>query len=510
MDKLDQLIAHLQEISSTLANLDATENLSDDQKAEQARLLEDRTKTLAAIKTAEAAADREAEANAAIASAQETRRRADDARRRAAAPQPRRTDPDTPRPANLTPGAATGPEPAQPERIPATVRRYGRVRNFAYRAGEASPDERAYRFGQWGLAMLSRMCPSKCSAPSAIQWCEKNIQQFATATEIDGVGTQYLIPIEFSNDIIVLREKFGVARGLLKIEPMTSDTKTIPRRVGGLTANFVGQGGAGTPSTKQWDQVRLTAKDIMVLSLYSSQVSADAVINFGDDLAGEISYAYTLKEDQCAFLGDGSQTYGGIVGCINKLTNVDGLGNPSVGLVTAGVHGSWANLVSKDFSNLIAVLPEYADDDDATFVCHRTFYFSVMQPIELAAGGVTAREVQMGGGEGLGPQQRRGRFMFMGYPVTFSQVMPSTTAADQVPILFGNFYLGGTIGDRQQDSIAFSDQATVQGVSTFETNQIAIRGVERVDVNIHDAGGATTGNGGTGLAGPIGGLNTSH
>jgi hypothetical protein len=44
-------------------------------------------------------------------------------------------------------------------------------------------------------------------------------------------------------------------------------------------------------------------------------VLEDAIISIADDLAEEIVYAFSLKEDQCGFIGDGTSTYGGIVGC---------------------------------------------------------------------------------------------------------------------------------------------------------------------------------------------------
>jgi hypothetical protein len=40
-----------------------------------------------------------------------------------------------------------------------------------------------------------------------------------------------------------------------------------------------------TESTKSWDNVALTAKDLMVLTRITSQLNEDAVISVGDDLA---------------------------------------------------------------------------------------------------------------------------------------------------------------------------------------------------------------------------------
>ena len=72
-----------------------------------------------------------------------------------------------------------------------------------------------------------------------------------------------------------------------------------------------------------------------MLTKYSNELNEDAVLNIGDDLAGEIAYAFALKEDQCGFLGDGTSTYGGIVGVTTALRNVDATIANIAGLVVA-------------------------------------------------------------------------------------------------------------------------------------------------------------------------------
>ncbi len=78
---------------------------------------------------------------------------------------------------------------------------------------------------------------------------------------------------------------------------------------------------------------------------------------------------------------------------------------------------------------------------------------------------------------------------------------PSTTATTTVSCTLGDHRLGARFGDRQQESIMFSEHATVGGESVFERNDIAIRGTERFDINVHDAGTGSA-------AGPIVGLQT--
>jgi hypothetical protein len=52
---------------------------------------------------------------------------------------------------------------------------------------------------------------------------------------------RFLVPEEFGNDLIDLREIYGVAPPAFKSVPMSSDTRSDPRRTGGLTAYFANE-----------------------------------------------------------------------------------------------------------------------------------------------------------------------------------------------------------------------------------------------------------------------------
>ena len=194
--------------------------------------------------------------------------------------------------------------------------RVARVKNFKGTVAGKSADERAYRFGKWFKGAVVGDSASKA-------WCDQNGIQTKALSEGTNYLGGYLVPPEFSTDIIDLRETYGVARQVARVVPMSSDTLTIPRRTGGLTAYFVGEASTITDSNKTWDQVNLVAKKLAALTLWSSELNEDAMISIGDDLAGEIAYAFSQKEDECYFNGDGTSTYGGITGVRSKLRNVD-------------------------------------------------------------------------------------------------------------------------------------------------------------------------------------------
>jgi HK97 family phage major capsid protein len=338
-----------------------------------------------------------------------------------------------------------------------------------------------YRFGQFLKASMSRNAKS-------IEFCKKNgipIQRSEDAYQAghtEGINEDggFLVPAEFENLMIDLREEFGVFRQRARISPMASDTKSRPRRKSGLTAYFVGEADDAAESKKGWDRVNLTAKKLMVLTKYSSELGEDATIGMGDDLAGEISYAFSQTEDTCGFIGTGISTHGGIVGVAKRLLDVYTTAG-GVGCIL-GAGNNYSELTLANFQKVVGALPKYADGPGVAWYCHKVFFYEVMVKLAMAAGGVPAAEIV----NGIAPR-------FMGYPVIFSQVMPKAEANSQIPVTFGNLALAADFGDRRATTIAMSEHAD------FDTDEIAVRGTERFDINVHSVGDATN-------AGPIVGL----
>lgn len=402
------------------------------------------------------------------------------------APLPRRTSAGSAAPLDL----GDGGENRQSARItiPATVKRIGALTAFKGERNGVSAEERCYRFGMLMLAKASMDLPNRFRFQQALDFVR---EQYALSSENGPDFGSVLVQSEFGTDLIDLREQYGVVRRLFKRRPMSSDTRTDPRRGGGLTAYFVGEGAAGTESTKEWNQVRLTAKKLMVISRYTSELNMDSVMSIGDDLANEIAYAFAEKEDDCGINGDGTSTYGRITGVRTALNTAAGTPTTtSAGGIIVGAGNAYSELTLANFHSVVGILPQYADTPNTTWLVHKVFWSTVMQRLAFAQGGVTTNEVQSGG-----------RYEFLGYPVTISQKMPSTEANSQVCCLLGDFTLGASFGDRALDSIDFSTEAYVNSQSLWERDEIGIRGTERFDINVHDVGNTTT-------AGPIVGLQT--
>lgn len=374
--------------------------------------------------------------------------------------------------------------------MPATVKRYSALKHFAGK----NADERAYRFGMFCLGVNGRRQGVDFCQRHSIPLIDGFGEEVVTKTSRENLNTSsgFLVPDEFQNDLIDLREKYGVFRQSARIVPMAADTRSDPRRINGLNAYFVGESTAAQTSDKTWDRVRLTAKKLMVLTKYSNELNEDAVLNIGDDLAGEIAYAFALKEDQCGFLGDGTSGYGGITGITTALRLVDPTIANIEGLTVAsgtGYGSSFGSITLSDFNKVVATLPEYADvPGDTRWYCSKFFWASVMQKLAAAAGGNRVADIA-----GL-PMEKT----FLGYPVTIAQVMPKTSAINQVCCIFGNLRLGARLGDRRITTIQMSQHA----LNAFEQDELVIRGTERFDIVVHDVGNNQ------GTAGPIVGLIT--
>jgi HK97 family phage major capsid protein len=355
--------------------------------------------------------------------------------------------------------------------VPANQMRYSKLKAFT---GE-NANEDAYKAGMWALATL-------WNRADAQRWCKEHDVPMVHNAALESGNTTggFLVPDQLERAIIDLRESYGLFRQLARIRPMSSDFMTIPRRAGGLTAYAIGEGADFTDSTKPWTAVNLTARKWGVLAKYSSEIAEDAIINIGDDLASEVAYAFAVAEDNAGFNGDGSATYHGITGVVTKFTNqVSGGTSTFAGALDAtSGHDLFSEIDATDLTNLMAKLPLYAiQRPDCAWICSQPAWATVFQRLQAAAGGNTKTDVA-------------GRMMdsYLGYPIFKSQAMPTSTGtlADKCMLLFGSPSAAMSMGTRRGVTLAVSADRY------FESDQIAIRGTERFDINVHDIGDTVT------------------
>jgi len=361
--------------------------------------------------------------------------------------------------------------------VPVAAKRlYGSIKSFV----GADKEIKAYRFGQWFMATAG--------IQSAVDYCNNTGMPMAVLNEGANTAGGYVVPEEFGTDITRLTLSYGSFRANTNIVPMMSDTRTDPRQTGFMSAYWVGESGTPTESDITWDQVRLVAKKLVALTRVTNELSADAAISVGDSVIRDIARAFAYSEDVAGFNGTGLSTQGGVTGVIQSLYAAAGTPTTtSAGGVIVSANNTYAEITLKELHQVVSVCPTYARSS-AKWYCSPLVSDVVLQSLQTAAGGNSVADIS---GGGLAP--------FLGYPVVPVEVMSTTAANSQIPILFGDLAQASKLGDRMTRTISTSEHATVGGENVWELDQLAIKGVERIDINVHDVGS-------TSVAGPICGL----
>jgi HK97 family phage major capsid protein len=369
------------------------------------------------------------------------------------------------------------PETGKSSIVPARAMS-GALKNFK---GEKAA-ERAFRFGQFALASIF-------GNEKALDWCKENgiALQKAHGEGVNSAGGVF-VPDEFSNEIIVLRDEYGMFRRLCRNWPMGRDTITVPRLVSGLTAYPMGESISDTAtgitkSQAQWDNIRLTAKKWGILTLISSELDEDAAVNIGDILVGEMAYAFANAEDTAGWNGDGSGTYHGVHG-IRSIFNA-GVGSLAGAVDAASGHDTMAEMDATDIARSMGALPQYVfTRGRPTFYMSQTMWSNVFERLIGASGGVTKDQAS-------GATVRS----YNGYPVEISAALLAPAAAttdtsDVAMWFFGDLSMAAAFGDRRGMTVARSTE------HKFAEDQIAIKATERFDINVYGTGTTT-------VAGPI-------
>lgn len=338
----------------------------------------------------------------------------------------------------------------QPAKVHAVAKRHTTLKSF-------KSAEDAYASGQFLRAAL-------VGAPDAKQWCADHGIQMAHSGDTGPAGG-YLVPDILENVLIDLKESFGTFRQYSMNWPMSSSVSLVPRRVSGFTTYFVGENATITPSDMVFDQVKLEAKKLAVLTQVSTELNEDSIISLADIIAREMAYALAVREDSCGWLGDGTSTYGGILGVKNALA--------AGSIMTATGITTFATVTLGNFEQVVGMLPEFPGISPAWYMSKVAFYATAGR-LQNAAGGNNT--IDLGNGPVLS---------FLGYPVRFVETLPKAAASSEYIAYFGDLAMTATMGTRRGVEIR-SDQSL-----GFASDSIYIRCTERFDINVHERGTAS-------------------
>ncbi len=351
---------------------------------------------------------------------------------------------------------ASKPQPvpaARDVRVEMRMQRHQPLRGFRN-------EEDAYRAGQWVMATIY-------GNERAARWCRDHYVRAGTTATVAGGGA--IVPEQMAQAIIDLRNQYGAARQLCRLVPMASDTLTVPRAVSDMTGYWGSQNTSMTDSDVAWDQVQLVAKKLYAYCKLSTEYVEDAAIDVAGDLVTRMARVFAQKEDEAFINGDGTSTYGGIYGLRPKIIN----GSHTAGAVDAATGvDTYAEVTNTDITSALGKVPSYARPG-SVILCSPVARDVVFSRLSAASGGTTMTE--------LGGMPRPS---YLGRPIVESDVMPASTGdlSNVVMLLMGNFGLSSTMGERRGFTVAVDTSVH------FQSDQIAVRGTERVDIVNHDLG----------------------
>ena len=333
------------------------------------------------------------------------------------------------------------------------------------RAYNDGPDavESAYRVGRWIRGTVFRNSDD-------LRWCRDHGVEARALNEGSNSAGGALVPEEFASRVIRLVETYGTfASSGVETVSMTRDTMTIPKRLSGTSAYFIGEGSAISESEPTYGNVGLVAKKLAVSCRMSSEVVEDALVSMADQVTAEFATSLAYKIDLCGWLGDGTSDYGGIRGIVPKIAEA---GYTASMVTAASGNVSFETLDIEDFLGVIGKLPIYARQGARWYVSPAGYAASIAR-LKYAAGGNTAETVSGGVSES-----------WLGYPVSMIHVMNSTLGSDtsKVKVLFGNLGLSSIYARRRDFSVRLFDQVYAT------TDQLLLQGTMRFDINHHSLG----------------------
>lgn len=331
-------------------------------------------------------------------------------------------------------------------------------------------NEDAYKAGKFLRAVTGDQ--------ASYQWCLDNGVGLKTMTEGNDLSAGILVPDFWEDAIYNLKEPRGIARQYARVVPMSSATHKRIKIQGDQNVYFVGEGTAPTASDLQYGFTTLTAKKLGHLSYVSYELNDDAFVNIVDEITREAAYALADKEDKCMFIGDGTSTYGGVVGlryAYQQILEAAGgtwatdADKAKLASAVVAPTSAWSGITRDSISSLRGKVVQGQGTDYAYF-CSSAFYFDVMAKAAYGAGGVTATEIVNGV-----PQER-----FDGYPVVIVETMPTESAANDIPVYFGSMSNAVDFGDLKA--------TTVETDKNIRTQIWEIVTTERFDINVHNIG----------------------
>jgi HK97 family phage major capsid protein len=265
--------------------------------------------------------------------------------------------------------------------------------------------------------------------------------------------------------------------------PMAGASGLVPKLESRCVVYSPGEGNTIQTSAPSFSQLRLTPKTWAALCKVSNELDEDSVIAVGAILSVSFAQSMAYMEDIVGFLGDGSSTYFGHKGIVGAFHSISDTVSEIAGLKVASGN-TYAEITLQDFEDVAALLPAEFDQTAKWYVSKK-FWHNVMRKLAASEGIANMFDILSG-------QKTR---HFLGYAVEFVTAMPSAETNSQICAILGDLSAGAYLAQRKELTIQKSEDVY------FANNQLGVRAIQRIDINVFGCGDKTN-------PGPIVGLIT--
>jgi HK97 family phage major capsid protein len=277
----------------------------------------------------------------------------------------------------------------------------------------------------------------------------------------------YTVDSELSAEIRHLITEYGVARREMTTVQLTKGSYKANNLVTDPTLFWVDEGVAIDSTHVVLGQETLTLEKLGAIVSITRELIEDGEIDLFGFVASRLAEGFAEAEDKAFFVGDGSSTYGEFTGLLESSS-----GN---NYTMAVGSDSIQDLTADDLIGMVDATPSGALGN-GKFLLHRSV-MSIIRTLKDENDNYIYQPISASGPETI-----------WGYPVIYSEVMPSTSDdASETPfVLFGDFKKACIFGYKGGISADMFDAGTVRNVADsadinlITTDRKAMRWIERI------------------------------
>jgi HK97 family phage major capsid protein len=269
----------------------------------------------------------------------------------------------------------------------------------------------------------------------------------------------YLVPAEFSNEIIRLENGEAIIRQLARIFPMNTLVRNLPKQLTNVSVSWTGEGVAKSLTNPTFDRLVQTAKKMAAVVKMTDELLEDESVGVDNFVQALIAEAMALEEDRIAFVGN------------------TGAGDPFMGVY----YATGVNLASMDGATVTF-------DDVIDLIT------AINAKYRVGASAVTSTDglkliMKLKDDQNnyiWSPPTMATPPTIWGYPYSISDQIPSDIDTNHTTILFGNWKKHYFVSDRGGLEVVSSNSAAdiVNSESAFMEDETWFRFKKRISLDV--------------------------